>query len=342
MVCGVPSCDGSVHVKDLTYLANVSMTELRSIVVDVVLKAVNIVAIGVLSRGTCGLTNCTTRYLMAMAMADLLVIITDVILYRISYFVFPASFLNITPVCSVLFVLARTTTDYSVWFTVTFTFDRFIAICCQKLKTKYCTAKAAVAILVTTSILLFLKNIPNYFVLEAGDIVDNISWGCYFNPNCYTDPGWIVFDWFDAVLNPLLPIVLMMLLNTLTVRHILMTSRIRKGLIGRKAGDIYSDSEMESRRKSVILLFAISASFILLWLVSVIHFFYDKLTRISTDTYKNLEYIIQRIGFMLQNLSCCTNTFIYGVTQSKFREQVKRVVKYPFISMFRSLHNKIN
>ncbi|XP_043551033.1 probable G-protein coupled receptor 139 [Chiloscyllium plagiosum] len=277
-----------------------------------------------------------------MAVADLLVIISDVILHRISYFAFPSSFLNITPVCSVLFVLARTTTDYSVWFTVMFSLDRFIAICCQKLKTKYCNAQNGAVILATTSTLLFLKNIPNYFVLEGGDIIDNIPWGCYLNPKCFTDPGWVRFDWFDAVLNPLLPFVLIMLLNALTVRHILVTSRIRRELIGQKTGGIRSDPEMESRRKSVVLLLTISASFVFLWLVTVIHFIYDKLSRTSTDRYKNAEYMIQQIGFMLQNLSCCTNTFIYGVTQSKFREQVKSAVKYPFMSIFQLLRSQIN
>ncbi|XP_067865442.1 probable G-protein coupled receptor 139, partial [Heterodontus francisci] len=282
----------------------------------------------ILSQGKCGLSTCTTRYLVAMAMADLLVVITEVILFQISYYYLPVSFLNITPVCSVILVLLRAAIDCSVWFTVTFTFDRFVAICCQKLKTKYCTGKTAAVVLATTCILLCSKNVPLYFIYESGEIIDNVPWFCVTKPSYYTEPGWVGFDWFDTVLTPVIPFALILLLNALTVRHILMTSQVRKGLRGQSKGENRSDPEMESRRKSVILLFTISGSFILLWLVYVLYYF-----NITYHFDNDSDYIFRQVGFMLSTLSCCTNTFIYVVTQSKFREQVKSAVKYPVTSI---------
>ncbi|XP_032905331.1 uncharacterized protein LOC116991088 [Amblyraja radiata] len=41
------------------------------------------------------------------------------------------------------------------------------------------------------------------------------------------------------------------------------------------------------------------------------------------------EYTFSQVGRMLGNVSCCTNTFIYAATQSRFREQVTRALKYP-------------
>ncbi|XP_059509257.1 probable G-protein coupled receptor 139 [Stegostoma tigrinum] len=113
---------------------------------------VNLVAILVLSRGKCGLSPCTTRYLLAMAMADLLFIITEVILWRIAYYYFPSSFFLITPVCSVIYALRCASMDCSVWFTVNFTFDRFVAVCCQGLRAKYCTERTAAVVLATTEL----------------------------------------------------------------------------------------------------------------------------------------------------------------------------------------------
>ncbi|XP_067865120.1 probable G-protein coupled receptor 139 [Heterodontus francisci] len=225
---------------------------------------VNLLAIVILSRGKCGLSTCTTRYLVAMATADLLVIITEVILLNINHYYFPVCFLDITPVCSVINVLIRAAIDCSVWFTVIFTFDRFVAICCQKLKTKYCTKKTAAVVLATTCILLCSKNIPIYFRYEPGEIIDNVPWRCYIKRSYYTEPGWVGFRKFDKVLTPVIPFALILLLNALTVRHILVTSRVRKGLRGQSKGENRSDPEMESRRKSVILLFTISGNFILL------------------------------------------------------------------------------
>uniref|UniRef100_UPI00398E4887 probable G-protein coupled receptor 139 n=1 Tax=Pristiophorus japonicus TaxID=55135 RepID=UPI00398E4887 len=302
---------------------------------------VNLVAIVILSRGKCGLSTCTTRYLLAMAAADLLVVITEVILWRISWYYFPGSFLDITPVCSIIDALSSAAADCSVWFTVTFTFDRFVAICCQKLKTKYCTGRTAAVVLATSCILLCLKNVPHYFTFEPGKIIDNVPWDCYTIPAYYTEPGWVGFNWFDAVLPPLLPFVLILLFNALTVRHILVASRVRKVLRGESKGENGSDPEMESRRKSVILLFTISGSFILLWLIYVIEFLYYRIAGLNPDYYNDSLYTLQQVGYILQNLSCCTNTFIYGVTQSKFREQLKRAVKYPVSSLIQ-LINKQN
>ncbi|XP_059817895.1 probable G-protein coupled receptor 139 [Hypanus sabinus] len=125
------------------------------LIVSVIGVPVNLVAIAILSRGKCGLSTCTTRYLVAMATADLLTIIFEVIFWRVSYYYFPGTFLDITPVCSVISALGKAATDCSVWFTVSFTFDRFVAICCQNQKAKYCTGKTAAVVLTTTGVLLF-------------------------------------------------------------------------------------------------------------------------------------------------------------------------------------------
>ncbi|XP_067865146.1 probable G-protein coupled receptor 139 [Heterodontus francisci] len=299
-------------------------------------------AIVILSRGKCGLSTCTTRYLVAMATADLLVIITGVILWRISYYYFRGSFLDITPVCSVTSFLSFAAGDCSVWFTVTFTFDRFVAICCQKLKTNYCTEKTAAVVLATTCILTCLQNIPLYFIFEPGEIVDNVPWFCVIKSSYFTEPGWVGYAWFELVFSPLIPFALILLLNALTVRHILVASRVRKGLKGQSKGENHSDPEMESRRKSVILLFAISGNFILLWLVFVIEFLYYNITGTEHKDYTHSEFIFQQVGWMLLTLSCCTNTFIYGVTQSKFREQVKSAVKYPVTSIIQLMNKQNN
>ncbi|XP_072345986.1 probable G-protein coupled receptor 139 [Scyliorhinus torazame] len=302
---------------------------------------VNLLAIVILSRGKCGLSTCTTRYLVAMATADLLVIITEVILRQNIGSHFPRSFLNITPVCSVIVVLSRAATDCSVWFTVSFSFDRFVAICCKKLKTKYCTNNTAAVVLATSCTFLCIKNIAFYFAIEPGEIINHIPWFCYLKPSYFVQPGWMGFDWFDTVLTPLLPFVLILFLNALTVRHILVASRVRKGLRVQRKGETHIDQEMESRRKSLILLFTISGSFILLWLIYVVGFLYYIIPGAIPEGYNDSDYIFRQVGFMLRSLSCCTNTFIYAVIQSKFREQLQSVVKYPVTSIMQLLqrHN---
>ncbi|XP_072892806.1 probable G-protein coupled receptor 139 [Hemitrygon akajei] len=288
----------------------------------------------ILSRGKCGLSSCTSRYLVAMSAADLLVIFTQAVLDRINYHYFPLNFLDITTVCRVVIVLKRASVECSVWFTVTFTFDRYVAICCDNFRTKYCTGKTAATVLATAGILLCLKDVPLYFAYEPGERYDGVEWFCITKRSYYADPLWVGFNWFDTILTPLIPFAVILLLNALTVRHILEASRVRKGLRGERSAENRSDPEMESRRRSVILLFTISGSFIILWLTYVSDFIYYNIRGTSQN---DSEYIFQQVGYLLQNFSCCTNTLIYAVTQCKFREQLKTAVKYPATAMTKTM-----
>ncbi|XP_067874800.1 probable G-protein coupled receptor 139 [Heterodontus francisci] len=291
---------------------------------------VNLVAIVILSRGKCGLSKCITYYLVSMAAADLLAVITAVILNQIIDIYFPGNYLSLTPVCQIKTALSYLSNDLSVWFTVAFTFDRFIAICCQKLKAKYCTKETAAAIIGMVLILSCLQNIPWYFAYEPLYISNGLPWYCRFRSIFYTSPLWRAFSYFDSIATPFLPFFIILLLNALTVRYILVASRVRKALKGNTSSANNPDPEMQNRKKSIILLFSISANFILLWLTFTIHYVYYRITNNYSYTgYDDPVYIFQETGYMLLLLSCCTNTFIYAVTQSKFREELKKMVTYP-------------
>ncbi|XP_067837595.1 probable G-protein coupled receptor 139 [Heptranchias perlo] len=293
----------------------------------------NLAVIVILSRGRCGLSRCITRYLVSMAVTDLLVILTAVILNRIAGIYFRGSFLSITPVCSLSIVLIYIARVSSVWLTVTFTFDRFVAICCQKLKTKYCTEKTAAVVIGTVCALSCLKTVPSYFIYEPLYTINNVPWFCKVKLEFYSSPLWAAFDWFHRILTPCLPFLLILLLNALTVRYILAANRARRRLRAHSNGENQSDPEMESRRRSIILLFAISGSFILLWLLFLITFLYVRIANVSYFSGSNFGdslFILEESGFMLQLLSSCINPFIYAGTQSKFREELKNGVKYPF------------
>ncbi|XP_067911623.1 probable G-protein coupled receptor 139 [Heterodontus francisci] len=291
---------------------------------------VNFVAIVILSRGKCGLSKCITRYLVGMAAADLLVVISEPIFYRIGQTYFPHSFLFITPVCSFIYCLIFTATEVSVWLTVAFTFDRFLAICCEKLKTNYCTEKMAALVIGTVIVLSCFVSVPWYFRYEPDYIIDHVPWYCITKPSFFRSTSWAGFVIFYVILTSCVPFFLILLLNLLTVRRILAASRARRGLQGRRNGKSHKDPEMENRRKSIILLFSISGSFILLWLTQVVFYIYQRIAKIYSYPVTDPLYFIEVTANMLQLLSTCTNTCIYVLTQTKFREELKNAVKYPF------------
>ncbi|XP_072363710.1 G-protein coupled receptor 15-like [Scyliorhinus torazame] len=283
-----------------------------------------------LSRGRCGLSRCITYYLVAIAVSDFLVIITTVILNRIGRIYFRNSVLSTTPGCAVSIMLGFATRDGSVWLTVAFTIDRFIAICCQSLKTRYCTEKTALLVTGLICAISCVKNAPLYFVCRPLYIVDGVPWFCDRRPTYFTMPAWKAYDWLDRILTPFFPFFFILLLNVLTVRHILAASRARKRLRGAAS---HGDSELANRKRSIILLFAIALSFLLLWTTHVVHFFYVRIKGkgyFNSSDFSDPQYILQETGNMLQLVSSCNNVFIYAVAQTKFREELKSVLMWPF------------
>ncbi|XP_078060938.1 putative G-protein coupled receptor 139 [Mustelus asterias] len=286
---------------------------------------VNIVTIVILYFKNCGLSKCITRYLVAMATADLVVIVCNVILHRIAAIYCQDTFLFYTPVCRFVLYMSPAAIDISVWLTVSFTFDRLVAICCQKLKIKHCTEKTAAVVISIVSSLFCLKNIPWPFAYNSyGDL------GCWLSTNVYISPAWIAFSWIEQLLTPVIPFFLILFFNIVTVKRILRANRGRMSLRQRNTAGNEKDPELMNLRKSIVLLYAMSSSFILLWMTTVIHFL---LFRITGDF--NRRFIFHHVtafeeaGIMLQLLSSCTNTAIYTITQRKFRNLFISVIKYP-------------
>ncbi|XP_067835708.1 probable G-protein coupled receptor 139 [Heptranchias perlo] len=278
-----------------------------------------------------------------MATADLLVMIINIMVYHIFSYRFPLSFLSHTPVCMFILYMTAVTLDLSVWFTVAFTFDRFVALCCQKFKTNYCTERTAATVTTTVSVLIFLKDIPVLFVFAPERIINKVQWGCRSTEAILSSPLVIAYGWFHGICRVWLPFTLIALFNSLTIRRILEASSARRGLRGHSSEN-QCDPEMEKRRKSIILLFTISSTFILLWLTDGVIFLTNRLTNINQyrGDRANPAFIATETGAMLKLLSSCPNTSIYAATQRKFREEQKKLLKSPWTLILRLVKNERN
>ncbi|XP_051901953.1 probable G-protein coupled receptor 139 [Pristis pectinata] len=265
-----------------------------------------------------------------MAAADLLVVISDPVLRWTRVLHFQGSFLFITPVCRLSTVARFATNTVSVWVTVAFTFDRFVAICFEKLKSKYCREGTAAVVIGAVSVLGCLESVPWFFLYEHVYIINNIPWYCVPSESFLRSFLWGAFEMFHFTLTPCAPFLLILLLNVLTTRRILTASRARRALRSRSDGEKVEDAELQNRRRSIILLFSISGSFILLWVTMVGQMFYVRIT--GNYVYTSISdpsFITEHVSTMLQLLSTCTNTCIYAVTQRKFRKQLMCAVTCP-------------
>ncbi|XP_041036660.1 probable G-protein coupled receptor 139 [Carcharodon carcharias] len=280
--------------------------------------------------------------MVAMAAVDLLATLVNRIAHQIFRQRFPFSFLSYTVICKLMLYMTCTNVGLSVWLTVCFTFDRFVAICCEKLKTRYCTVRTASIVITIVSVLMCLENIPFWFAFEHKLIINNIQWGFIPSVAFFRSPAGGAYFRLQSFLFSLVPFALILMFNCLTVRRIVVTNIARRKLRAPRTGN-QRDPEMESRRKSIILLFAVSANFILLSLTSVVSQWTDALVVHIQPEYTDAAFIANETGYMLTQLKSCTNTCIYAATQTKFREELINVVKSPWkflLSLVKYLKNE--
>ncbi|XP_043538416.1 probable G-protein coupled receptor 139 [Chiloscyllium plagiosum] len=294
------------------------------------LQQANLATIVILFQTRCGLSRGITYYLLSIAVTDFIVIIVAVIINRIGSIYFRYSLLSTTPGCRISTVLVYISRDSSVWLTVTFTLDRFVAICCQSLKTRYCTEKIASVIIGIVCLLSCIKNAAFFFVYQPLYILDGKPWFCDLKSSYYILPAWQCYQWLDHMLTPFLPFLLILLFNALTVRHIIAASRARKRL---RCSENSKDAELANRNKSIVLLFTISLSFLLLWATYVGRFLFVQLTGegyFGGLDFNDPQFILQEMTNLLQLFSSCNNVFIYAVTQTKFRQELMKLLLFPY------------
>ncbi|XP_059827182.1 probable G-protein coupled receptor 139 [Hypanus sabinus] len=261
---------------------------------------------------------------MAMAISDLFVLIFHVVLREIYIYYTPNSFLSLSAVCPSYVHLRALTLDYSVWLTVSFTFDRFVSICCPQLRLRYCTERTATVVIVTLCALSCLKYIPFQFMYEPRYVMDYVYWGCRPRSAYFTSNWWVAFTWMTSISLSLLPFAVILLLNGLTVRNIVAASRARRRLKGQDG----KDSEAESRRKSIVLLFTVSGTSILLWTTATVTFICTRVTvNFVSNDLTNPSAVANEVGILLIRVSAGANTCIYAMTQRKFRQELKTVIK---------------
>ncbi|XP_059818833.1 vasopressin V2 receptor-like [Hypanus sabinus] len=288
----------------------------------------NLLTIIILSRGKCGLSKCISAYMTMMAVSDLSVILINVLVYEILIFRLSSSFLHYTEVLKATIYVLAVTLELSRWYTVAFTCDRYVAICCQKFKTKYCRVKTARILSAVLLAGLCLENIPLLFAFQPQRIIGNISWGIRPKLDIFNSPNLVALIRFKTFQN-LCAFGLILLFNGMTARHILVTSKSRRGFRTHKS-KIERDPEMENRKKSIILLFCVSGSFMLFWLSSAVTDIIASITMYFDRDYNSARYIAAQAGALLTNMSSCTNTCIYAATQTNFRAELKTLILSPW------------
>ncbi|XP_029361320.1 probable G-protein coupled receptor 139 [Echeneis naucrates] len=281
----------------------------------------NTITFLVLWRRNCMLSRSSTFYLMAMSVADNLVLIFIVILELSVKYHQQEPFWSYVPWCSLRDIFNYGAYNASTWLVVAFTVERFIAIHAWKLKTKLCTPRCAAWTIAAVFLFSHLFALPYYW--SNASVHENNQTRCVYN----TDVPWQFIHtlvWFQTLQACIIPFLIILTLNGLTLRLISHSNRVHvtAGLTSRvnKVAPL-----LQSRiRKSVVLLVMVSMSFILLSATRAV----TQLILRTTHMYSfdrndyNLQInIAADTGTMLSLSNAAVNMYLYICTQSKFRRE---------------------
>jgi hypothetical protein len=257
-------------------------------------------------------TNC---YLLALAIWDTVVIICTLLLMTLP----PLSqeFRNhVMPyVVVIVYPLALTAQMSTLWLTVSFTVERYIAVCHPLQAARMCTVARARVVIVTVSAVSILFNLTRWFeyrvqFCDSSECENNAS-KIYFEQTEFgknNDYKQVYFFWFYLLVMFIVP------LTSLSVLNIFLILAVRQSQIQRKDMNV-----RQSRENNVtIMLVSIIIVFIICQIPALI---YNLAWAIDIDTVQtecgwNVLSVFR--NFMV-TLNSCVNFILYCALGQKFR-----------------------
>ncbi|XP_022594784.1 probable G-protein coupled receptor 139 [Seriola dumerili] len=287
----------------------------------------NTITFLIIWRRSCMLSRSSTFYLMAISVADNLVLIFIVILELSVKYHQQEPFWSYDPWCSLRDIFNYGAYNASTWLVVMFTVERFIAIHTWKMKTKICTPRCAAWTITAVFLFSHLCAIP-YYWSNASVYVNNQTRCIYKTEAPFQFIHTLV--WFQTLQAYIIPFLVILTLNGLTLRLISLSNRVHITADLTSRVNKVMPLLRSRKRKSVVLLVTVSMSFMLLSVTRAITQIILRTTHMYTfdrnDYYHQIN-IAADTGTMLSLSNAAVNMYLYVCTQSKFRQEFLACVR---------------
>ncbi|TKS77754.1 putative G-protein coupled receptor 139 [Collichthys lucidus] len=281
----------------------------------------NTITFLIILRRNCMLSKSSNFYLMAMSVADNLVLIFIVVLELSVKYYQQEPFWSYDPWCSVRDIFNYGAYNASTWLVVVFTVERFISIHTWKIKTKICTPRCAAWTITTVFLFSHLFAIPYYW--SNASVYEKNQTRCIYNPEASLHFIHVLVS-FQTLQAYIFPFLIILTLNGLTLRLISLSNRVHVTTNLTSRVSKIMPLLRSRKRKSVVLLVTVSMSFVLLSVTRAI----TQIILRTTDKYTldrndySLEInIAADAGTMLSLSNAAANMYLYVCTQSKFRQE---------------------
>ena len=287
----------------------------------------NILSIFVLSSWR--MRSPTSCYLIALAVFDIIVLISMVLCFSLPiYSRTMGQFLwynqNYPYINSYAYFMALTAQTCSIYTTVAFTAERYIAVCRPLLATKLCTIKRARKSVLIIILCAVIYNIPRFFEHTVGYRFDNTT-NMSVPEMQLTKLGGshayrqVYFIYLQLCVMFVVPSCILVVLNSLLIRAVKLSRQTQ--------GRICSSSSTNSvRRDNNLTVMLISVIFV--FLICQMPSIADNICYATLD-FETLEtlpfFILNGMGTLMVIINSAANFYLYCLFGKKFRRVFCRV-----------------
>ncbi|KAM9316318.1 putative G-protein coupled receptor 139 [Gastrophryne carolinensis] len=293
----------------------------------------SMVTMAVLWKGNLDMSKSIIYYLVSLALTNFLLMLVVTVFRDIFYFYVDIVLYWPAQSCGVSNWIYFTCVYSLTWLTVAFSFDRYIIVCCMRLRHRYCKPSVTRWVIAGVYISAFLVAMPTFWMYVPNRTTQpdgTIFHICSLHKNLSSIPFLSAYDHIQTTVWIVFPLVSLVLTNSLMVWQIHITTRIRQGLKITGVEKPTDDPEVVRRKKSVTLLAIISLSYLGHWLPKMVVKILERFTYPPVNRYNFYHpvNVVRMICNMLIVFSSFSNMCIYSLTITKFREELFSGAKY--------------
>ncbi|XP_036405164.1 probable G-protein coupled receptor 139 [Megalops cyprinoides] len=274
----------------------------------------------------CGMSETAIIYLSSLAIMDTFYLIWVILLDLTLTFLQPQPFWHSHPWCSILGFLQYGALYSSSWIVVVFTIERYLVLSSTTAKQQLSQARVTLLTCATIVLTSHLASVPMCWINAVTPVNLILPGGENVTmPRCrYRDGAYsTVLVWVTTFLSGGIPIILVIIFNSLIAHHLTRASRLftkeeRRTLRGATSRGMV--------RRTVLLLGTVSVAFVVLSLPRFVTYCILR-TAYNNDSFDRNDYsipinVMGDLANMLQNLNSTTNFLLYCMVSRRFRQEL--------------------
>ena len=222
--------------------------------------------------------------------------------------------------CKILGFMIHVCAMWSSILIATLSTDRMLCSCFPLKREKLCSPKSAM--IVTSVGLCFVLMIHVHELYGFKLItIENVTF-CGYADNSYATFFDVYFTWVDTSFYFILPTIVIIVANVLTVREVINSTKLTSHLMGVAA----VRNRIRNNRQMAVMAVAVSAAFVLLTSPIGIHTIIRPYVFQDSDVFytnSDIDFLVRTIVVILAYLNLAINFILYVISGRQFRENLK-------------------